>query len=222
MTPEGRRAESGAPGAFRCGAVAVIGTMVPVDVRNNALLMVRFLANLAHHADVGGRTPGSESGDNTSIFQDGLRLPPMKLADAGRVRQDVVDLVVRRRRDLREDRRRVVVARLDALEVQDREPTELRECPGEGRIDDRVHRRGEDRDRELEPAERLRKVDVGRLDRLGAGSQRDVLEAVGRTDGIELRAERRQLRRRRGAVLLDQPCRPPAPAADAEVSRASR
>jgi N-methylhydantoinase B len=53
-----------------------------------------FLANLAHHADVGGRTPGSESGDNTSIFQDGLRLPPMKLCDQGRLRQDVVDLVV--------------------------------------------------------------------------------------------------------------------------------
>ena len=56
--------------------------------------VVAFLANLAHHADVGGRTPGSESGDNTSIFQDGLRLPPMKLADAGRVRPDVVDLVL--------------------------------------------------------------------------------------------------------------------------------
>lgn len=56
--------------------------------------VVAFLANLAHHADVGGRTPGSESGDNTSIFQDGLRLPPMKLADAGGIRQDVVDLVL--------------------------------------------------------------------------------------------------------------------------------
>src|SRR5574341_1446939 len=52
------------------------------------------LANLGHHADVGGRAPGSESGDNTSIFQDGLRLPAMKLAAAGRVRQDVVDLVL--------------------------------------------------------------------------------------------------------------------------------
>jgi N-methylhydantoinase B len=56
--------------------------------------VVAFLANLAHHADVGGRTPGSESGDNTSIFQDGLRLPPMKLADAGRLRQDILDLVL--------------------------------------------------------------------------------------------------------------------------------
>src|SRR5262249_15581226 len=37
--------------------------------------LIGFVANTAHHADVGGRVPGSESGDSTSIFQDGLRLP---------------------------------------------------------------------------------------------------------------------------------------------------
>lgn len=78
---------------FVCGGTHLndIAVVAPV-VRDGRV--VAFLANLAHHADVGGRTAGSESGDNTSIFQDGLRLPAMKLADGGRVRQDVVDLVV--------------------------------------------------------------------------------------------------------------------------------
>lgn len=55
--------------------------------------LIAFIANLAHHADVGGRTPGSESGDNTSIFQDGLRLPVMKLIDGEHVRDDIVDVI---------------------------------------------------------------------------------------------------------------------------------
>lgn len=54
---------------------------------------IAFIANLAHHADVGGRTPGSESGDNTSIFQDGLRLPATKLVDGGEVRDDIIEVI---------------------------------------------------------------------------------------------------------------------------------
>ncbi|PYM17655.1 MAG: hydantoinase [Candidatus Rokuibacteriota bacterium] len=47
--------------------------------------LIGFVANTAHHADVGGRVPGSESGDSTSIFQDGLRLPVARLVARGRV-----------------------------------------------------------------------------------------------------------------------------------------
>ena len=78
--------------------------------------VVAFLANLGHHADVGGRAPGSESGDNTSIFQDGLRIPAMKLADAGRVRDDVVDLVLLNSRTP-EERRGDLRAQLAALHI---------------------------------------------------------------------------------------------------------
>ena len=38
--------------------------------------LVGFVANTAHHSDIGGKVAGSESGDCTSIFQEGLRLPP--------------------------------------------------------------------------------------------------------------------------------------------------
>jgi len=53
---------------------------------------VAFAAAVAHHSDVGGRVPGSESGDSTSIFQEGVRIPPVKLYDAGVLRADVWEL----------------------------------------------------------------------------------------------------------------------------------
>ena len=78
--------------------------------------VVGFLANLGHHADVGGRAPGSESGDNTSIYQDGLRIPAMKFADAGRMRDDVMDLVMLNSRTP-DERRGDLRAQLAALHI---------------------------------------------------------------------------------------------------------
>lgn len=53
---------------------------------------VAFAAAVAHHSDVGGRVPGSESGDSLNLFQEGIRYPPMKLHDAGTLRGDVWEL----------------------------------------------------------------------------------------------------------------------------------
>ena len=55
--------------------------------------VVAFVANLAHHSDIGGKVAGSESADCTSIFQEGLRVPPVKLQDEGSLVQDVFDIV---------------------------------------------------------------------------------------------------------------------------------
>ncbi len=41
--------------------------------------LVGWAANRAHHADVGGSAPGSIPADATEIFQEGLRIPPMRL-----------------------------------------------------------------------------------------------------------------------------------------------
>ena len=38
---------------------------------------------MSHHLDLGGRVPGSAACDNTEIFHDGLRIPPLKLYDRG-------------------------------------------------------------------------------------------------------------------------------------------
>ncbi|MBI4183941.1 MAG: hydantoinase B/oxoprolinase family protein [Proteobacteria bacterium] len=50
---------------------------------------VGFAAAVAHHSDVGGRVPGSESGDSTSLFQEGVRFPPVQLYAAGERRNDI-------------------------------------------------------------------------------------------------------------------------------------
>ncbi len=43
-----------------------------------------FTVVIAHHSDVGGRVPGSNASDSTEIFQEGLRIPPLKLYAAGK------------------------------------------------------------------------------------------------------------------------------------------
>ncbi|MGC4153294.1 MAG: hydantoinase B/oxoprolinase family protein [Propionicimonas sp.] len=45
--------------------------------------VVAFVANLAHHVDVGGKVPASLSPDATEVFQEGLRWPPVKIQKAG-------------------------------------------------------------------------------------------------------------------------------------------
>jgi len=46
--------------------------------------VVALTASMAHHQDIGGKTPGSLPTDSTDIFQEGLRIPLVKLYDAGK------------------------------------------------------------------------------------------------------------------------------------------
>lgn len=61
---------------------------------------VRFFAgNIAHHADVGGRNPGSTSGSSRSIFEEGIRIPVIRIARGGAVDRDLVDMIATNTRD---------------------------------------------------------------------------------------------------------------------------
>jgi N-methylhydantoinase B len=53
-----------------------------------------FVGNIAHHADIGGASPGSMAGDMTEIYQEGLRIPPIKIFEKGERLQDVFDLIL--------------------------------------------------------------------------------------------------------------------------------
>ena len=55
--------------------------------------IIAFAANVGHHSDLGGSTPGSISPESKSIFEEGLRIPIMRIARAGVVDQDVLDLL---------------------------------------------------------------------------------------------------------------------------------
>ena len=54
--------------------------------------VVGFAVTVAHHSDVGGRVPGSEAGDSNSIFQEGLRVPPVQIMAQGEYRQDLLEM----------------------------------------------------------------------------------------------------------------------------------
>jgi N-methylhydantoinase B len=52
-----------------------------------------YVANRAHHADVGGARPAS-MGLSEEIYQEGLRIPPILLAREGKVQRDVMALLL--------------------------------------------------------------------------------------------------------------------------------
>ena len=62
--------------------------------------------NRSHQSDIGGATHGAYNAAATEIWQEGLRIPPLKIADRGTVRRDVVEMLitnVRHPRDFRGD-----------------------------------------------------------------------------------------------------------------------
>ena len=44
---------------------------------------IAWACAVCHQTDVGGRVPGSNASDSTEIYQEGLRIPPLKLFDRG-------------------------------------------------------------------------------------------------------------------------------------------
>jgi N-methylhydantoinase B len=52
-----------------------------------------YVANRAHHADVGGAFPGS-MGPASEIFQEGLRIPPIRIVRAGQLDREMLDLIL--------------------------------------------------------------------------------------------------------------------------------
>jgi N-methylhydantoinase B len=56
--------------------------------------VVAFVANIAHHADVGGMVPGSESALCSSIYQEGLRIPVVRVLRDGQPDPDIMDIVL--------------------------------------------------------------------------------------------------------------------------------
>ena len=58
-----------------------------------------FTANIGHHADVGGAVPGSIAGGARSIFEEGLRLPVIRIVRSGELDADLLRLIASNTRD---------------------------------------------------------------------------------------------------------------------------
>jgi N-methylhydantoinase B len=75
------------------GGVSHLNDMViamPVFVEDR---LIAWTANIAHYNDVGGNVPGSMSTEATEIFQEGVRIPAIKLISGGEPNQAVFDIL---------------------------------------------------------------------------------------------------------------------------------
>jgi N-methylhydantoinase B/oxoprolinase/acetone carboxylase alpha subunit len=56
--------------------------------------LLGFAGNIGHVAEIGGKAPGSFASDATDVYQEGLRLPPVKLFERGRYNEQVWRIIL--------------------------------------------------------------------------------------------------------------------------------
>ncbi len=78
---------------YRGGVTHLNDVVVAMPVFHDDEL-IAWTANIAHNSDVGGMAPGSASGDATEIYQEGLRLPPIKAIAKGEPVRAVFDIIM--------------------------------------------------------------------------------------------------------------------------------
>src|SRR6266705_3530038 len=67
--------------------------MFPASRRVRPATSLFFVANRAHHADIGGATPGS-MGLATDVYGEGIRIPPIRIVRDGGICDDVMNLIL--------------------------------------------------------------------------------------------------------------------------------
>ena len=73
-----------------------ISCVTPVFIDGNVEF---FAANVGHHSDVGGAVPGSIAGGSRSIFEEGIRLPVIRIVRAGVLDAEILNLIAHNTRD---------------------------------------------------------------------------------------------------------------------------
>ena len=68
-----------------------INMAMPIFSKNQ---LMGFVANIVHHADVGGAAVGSMSGGLNEIYKEGLRIPLVRLYNKGKIVNDVFRLLL--------------------------------------------------------------------------------------------------------------------------------
>lgn len=86
--------------------------------------VIAFVCNIAHHADFGGMAVGSMAGGMTEIYQEGLRVPIVKLYERHVLQQGVYDLVLANTR-VTEERRGDLFAQVAAARLGGRRLNEV-------------------------------------------------------------------------------------------------
>ena len=86
--------------------------------------LIFWTVNRAHHSDIGGATHGAYNAAATEIWQEGLRVPPARLYEQGKVREDLLRMLkanVRHPRDFEGD----LAAQIGSVHLGERRLQEL-------------------------------------------------------------------------------------------------
>lgn len=81
--------------------------------------ILAFVGDLVHWSDIGGATPGSFNPMAEDCFAEGLNIPPVKLVEEGKVRRDVLELILKNVR-IPWETRGDIYAMIKGLEAGDR------------------------------------------------------------------------------------------------------
>jgi N-methylhydantoinase B len=107
-----------------------IAVIMPVFTHGRLLA---FAATMTHHQDVGGMAPGSVPTNATEVFQEGIRLPVLKLRDAGRF-NDTLLKILRRNVRIPDTFEGDLMAQVAACTVGARRLTALAELYGDNHL----------------------------------------------------------------------------------------
>jgi N-methylhydantoinase B len=91
--------------------------------------LIGFVANIVHHADVGGAAVGSMSGGLDEIYKEGLRIPIVRLFSKGVLQDDMMRLLLLNMR-LPEERKGDLNAQIAAAKLGNRRLGEFLEAGG--------------------------------------------------------------------------------------------
>lgn len=86
--------------------------------------LIAWVGNIAHHADIGGMAAGGLASVMTEIYQEGLRIPPIKLFRRGELQTDILDLLLLNVR-VPDERRGDYYAQISACRLGERRFKEL-------------------------------------------------------------------------------------------------
>ena len=117
--------------------------------------LAAFSGAISHHTDVGGRVAGSNAPDSTEIYQEGVRIPPMRIYDGGR-RNDTFFELIRANVRVPEKVAGDLRAQLAACHVAEIAYTDLCRTYGAGKVRQLT-------DAMLDHSERLARAEIAKL-----------------------------------------------------------
>ncbi len=89
--------------------------------------LIGYVCTIGHHTDIGGRVAGGNACDSTEMYQEGLRIPPLRLMDRGEPNEGFLGMLEKNVRipvrvlgDLRAQQAAIHIGERGLLEIVER------------------------------------------------------------------------------------------------------